>query len=128
MKQIFTIFTLFIACSLCAQTVQKGVVKEYNEKAQKTPLSGVELNVRSATSTVSDENGDFSLSFLTLKPGDKVNIRAIEKLGYEIFNKEAVEQWTLSPNVPFVVVMCRSDKFKKIRDHYERSASANYKR
>ncbi|MDE5757832.1 MAG: hypothetical protein K2H85_04385, partial [Allobaculum sp.] len=128
MKNIFTILTLFIAGSLCAQTIQKGVVKEYNEKSQKTPLAGVELNVRSANSEVSDDAGNFTLQFLTLKPGEKVNVRRIEKLGYEVFNKEAIEQWNLNPNTPFVIVMCRSDRFKKIRDNYEKVSSESYAR
>lgn len=121
-------YIFVIIASVCAnaQTVQLGVVKEYNEKAQKTPLSGVELNIRSANSTVSDKNGEFSLSFLTLKPGEKVNVRRIEKLGYEIFNKEAIEQWNLNPKNPFIVVMCKSDKFKKIRDNYEKVSSESY--
>lgn len=111
---------------LSAQTVQHGIVKEYNEKAKKTPLAGVELYVKSAESTASDKQGKFALQFLTLKPGEKINVRRIEKLGYEIFNKEAIEQWNLNPTTPFVIVMCRSDKFKKIRDNYQRVASENY--
>lgn len=124
---IYSIFAI-LTLSLSAQTVQQGVVKEYNEKAQKTPLAGVEFNVRSAGSTVSDQKGEFSLNFLTLKAGDHINVRNIQKAGYEIFNKEALEQWNLNPSTPFMVVMCRSDKFKQIRDNYERQASANYKR
>lgn len=111
-----------------AQAVQNGVVKEYNEKAKKTPLAGVELNVRSANSTVSDAQGAFALNFLTLKPGEKINVRRIEKLGYEIFNKEAIEQWNLNPTTPFLIVMCKSDKFKKIRDNYEKVSSESYAR
>lgn len=123
----FFLFLLpFIGCF--AQTVQTGYVKEYNEKSKKTALAGVTLNVRSANSVVSDKNGKFSLQFLTLKPGQKVNVRRIEKSGYEIFNKEAVEQWILSATTPFTVVMCRSDRFKKIRDNYERVSSASYSR
>lgn len=128
MKQIFTLLTIFLAFSLTAQTTQKGVVKEYNEKAQKTPLTGVELNVRAANSTVSDKEGNFILQFLSLKPGEKVNVRRIEKLGYEVFNKEAIEQWNLNPNTPFVIVMCKSDRFKKIRDNYEKVSSESYAR
>lgn len=111
-----------------AQTIQNGVIQEYNERAKKTPLGGVELNVRSAGSTVSDGNGNFKLQFLTLKPGEKVNVRRIEKLGYEIFNKEAVEQWNINPKEPFVIIMCSSDRFKKIRDNYERVSSESYAR
>lgn len=122
------IFILLATVCVNAQTVQLGVVKEYNEKDQKTPLAGVELNVRSAQSTVSDKKGDFSLNFLTLKPGEKINVRRIEKLGYEVFNKEAIEQWNLNPTTPFLIVMCRSERFKKIRDNYEKVSSTSYAR
>lgn len=122
------VFVLFAAISANAQVTQKGVVKEYNEKAQKTPLAGVELNVRSANSTVSDKNGNFSLNFLTLKAGDRINVRDIKKGGFEIFNKDALEQWNLNPNAPFSIVMCRSDKFKAICDNYYSKASVNYKK
>lgn len=130
MRTLFNFILFFIVTAVCAnaQTVQLGVVKEYNEKAQKTPLSGVELNVRSANSTVSDNQGAFALNFLTLKPGEKINVRRIEKLGYEVFNKEAIEQWNLNPNTPFLIVMCKSDRFKKIRDNYERVSSESYAR
>ena len=119
---------VYLPVAANAQALQNGIVQEYNERAKKTPLAGVELNIRSAGSTVSDADGKFALQFLTLKPGDRVNVRRIEKLGYEIFNKEAVEQWNLNPSEPFVVVMCRSDRFKKIRDNYQRVASESYAR
>lgn len=119
---------LLLPLSLTAQTIQKGFVKEYNEKANKTPLSGVEVRAKSAQNTVSEKDGSFQLKFLTLNPGNKVNISRIEKLGYEIFNKEAVEQWNINPESPFVIVMCRSDKLKKLRDIYESKASANYEK
>ena len=82
-KYLFLTLLIMSALGLSAQAVQDGIIKEYNEKNAKTPLSGVELNVRSAGSTVSDTDGEFSLRFLTLKPGEKVNVRRIEKLGYE---------------------------------------------
>lgn len=87
MRSIICCIFVFVA-TVCAsaQTVQPGLVKEYNEKAEKTPLAGVELNVRSAYSTVSDKNGAFSLNFLTMKPEEKINVRRIEKLGYEVFD------------------------------------------
>lgn len=131
MQQRFIIFFLAIVGlfhSIIAQTVQQGMIQEYNEKDKKTPLSGVELNVRSAQSTVSDKDGQFLLHFLTLHPGERVNVRRIEKLGYEIFNKEAVEQWNINPKDPFVIVMCRSDRFKRIRDNYEKVSSESYAR
>lgn len=121
---------VFIALSLAAgaKTVQKGFVQEYNEKARKTPLAGVELNVRSAQSTVSDSSGRFILDFLTLKPGERVSVRRIEKAGYEIFNKEAIEQWNINPAKPFNIKMCRSDKFKRIRDNNRKVSTESYVR
>jgi len=132
MRYIWSIFIIVAAICANAQTVQNGVVMEYNKKVQKTPLAGVELNVRSAGSTVSGRNGNFSLKFLTLKAGDRVvvrdNGRDIRKEGYEIFNKDALEQWNLNPNAPFSIVMCRSDRFKAICDNYYSKASVNYKK
>ncbi len=122
------VFLLLISIVAAAQTTQKGIVQEYNDKAKKTPLPGVELNIRSANSTVSDKGGQFYLQFQTRKPGDAVTVRRIEKLGYEIFNKEAVDQWNINPDRPFVIVMCRSDRFKQLRDNYEKVASASYAR
>lgn len=124
---IFTAFILSVASF--AQTVQPGIVKEYNEKLAKTPLGDVEIIISNASSTVSGASGDFMLQFRTLKPGDKVNVRRIEKLGYEVFNKEALEQWFISrDNRPFTIVMCKSEKFKKIRDNYSRVSSESYEK
>ena len=119
----------FITTCLCpawGQTVQRGVVREYNERAAKTPLAGVELRVTGAGSTVWGKDGAFALEFLTLEPGQRVNVRRIEKEGYVLFNKEAVEQWNLNPSNPFVLVMCRADRFKRIRDNYYRNSEERY--
>lgn len=119
----------FIVNSMFAQATQSGVVKEYNERLDKTPLDNVEITITNAASTTSDERGHFLLQFRTLKPGDKVNVRRIEKLGYEIFNKEALEQWFISrEDRPFTVIMCKSDRFKRIRDNYNRVSSASYEK
>lgn len=119
----------FTANYLFAQAIQNGVVKEYNERLEKTPLTNVEVTISNAASTVSDKNGNFQLQFRTLKPGDKVNVRRIEKLGYEIFNKEALEQWFISrENRLFTIIMCKSDRFKRIRDNYSRVSSASYEK
>ena len=118
-----------ISLSVNAQTTQNGFVKEYNERMQKTPLGEVEIVISNASSTVSDGKGSFLLQFRTLKPGDKVNVRRIEKIGYEIFNKEALEQWFISrDNHPFTIVMCKSDRFKRIRDAYSQVSSESYEK
>lgn len=111
-----------------AQTVQRGIVQEYNEAAPKTALPGVEVRVYPAQSTVSDAQGKFELEFLTLNPGERINVRRIEKEGYEIFNKDALEQWNLSPDNTFSIVMCRSDRFKQLKDTYYANSSERYSR
>ena len=129
-RVIIAITLLSVAyCNAWSQAVQVGIVKEYNERLEKTPLNQVEITISNAASTVSDKNGNFTLQFRTLKPGDKVNVRRIEKLGYEIFNKEALEQWYVArSNTPFVIVMCKSEKFKRIRDNYSQVSSDSYEK
>lgn len=129
MKNII-IATILILSALAAgaKTVQTGVVREYKGKAKKTALAGVELQVYPAQSTASDRNGNFRLEFLTLKPGERINVRRIEKEGYEIFNKDALEQWNLNPTAPFMIVMCRSDMFKQLKDTYYKNSGERYAR
>ena len=134
MRTIFRTFImvatmLAIVCPMSAWTLQKGVVQEYRGKNKKTPLSNVELKVKHASSTVSDKKGRYELQFRTLKPGNKVNVHRIEKLGYEIFNKEALEQWYISSqNESFTIVMVKSKNMKKLRDEYSIASSKSYKR
>ena len=75
---------------------------------------------------VSDRKGDFLLEFRTFKPGQRANVRRIEKTGYEIFNKEALEQWNINPDVPFTIVMVKQELFKQIRDNYSKISSQSY--
>lgn len=129
MKKSVVIFGLIVAGALSAQTRQQGQMMEYDLMTKKKPLKAVEIQVLNAQSTVSDKNGAFLLEFRTLKPGDRVQVRSIEKDGYEIFNKEAVEQWNVSSGDGiFEIVMCRSDKFKALKDSYNRASSASYDR
>lgn len=125
---IIATILLLSALAAGAKTVQTGVVREYKGKAKKTALAGVELQVYPAQSTASDRNGNFRLEFLTLKPGERINVRRIEKEGYEIFNKDALEQWNLNPTAPFMIVMCRSNMFKQLKDTYYKNSGERYAR
>lgn len=125
-KLLPLLLSLLFALTASAQVVQKGIAVEYNEKAAKTALAGVEFRVQRAGSTASDAKGAFVLDFPTLKAGDLVAVRRIEKSGYEIFNKEAVEQWNINPSRAFTVVMCRSDKFKALKDRYYSNSEERY--
>lgn len=127
MKKSLLLITLaFGALSALAQSEQRVQVVEYNGKAEKTPVQGVGVAVNNAGTTISDAQGFLTLKFRTLHAGDPVVIRKVEKAGYEIFNLEAVEQWTISPQIPFQLVICKSDKVRALCDQYSQVASESY--
>lgn len=116
-----------ISGSLFAQSVQRGIVYEYDGNKEKKPLANVEIVVNNAGSTVSDAQGNFTLNFRILKPGDRITIRRCEKLGYEVFNTEAVSQFVITrDDDPIVIVMCKSEIIKGIRDNYTKIARQRY--
>lgn len=125
---ISVLLTLSCHTALVAQVQQYGVIKEYRGTEEKVPIKGVEVTVVNAASTITNDKGEFTLNFRTLHAGDLVTIRRIQKEGYEIFNKEALEQWIISgrKDIPFTIVMCPIARFKQMRDNYERVSSANY--
>lgn len=128
LQVLLTILTL---PALSQTTTQPGVVMEYRFGNKKKPLSGVEIEVKYAASTTSSKNGTFLLSFNSLKPGDRVVLtsRGIQKAGYEIFNKDAIDQWNISKEgKPFTIVMVNSKRMKELRDDYSRHSSASYDR
>lgn len=115
---LFMVFQLITVCSI-AQSVEVGYVKEYQGEEQKTPLSGVELRVVGAQSTVSDKNGRYELRFSVLKPGERIEYNDIYKQGYVIFNRETLEYWRISKDQsPFVIVMCKESVFRQLKMKY----------
>lgn len=129
MNKFFSfLFILILSISgIFAQSTQHGIVKEYNDAKKKTPLGGVELVVNNAGSNVSGKDGRFTLAFRTLKPGDKVDVRKIEKAGYELFNKDALDAWRIANDgSTFMIVLCKSSKFKALKDQYNAIASKSY--
>lgn len=131
-RLLINIFFGFIlslcAANLWAQSTQQVIVLEYNGKEQKTPLQGVSLSVQNAGSAMSDAQGALTLQFRTLKAGDAVQLRRIDLASYEVFNQEAVDAWTISPQRPFTLVLCKSERFKALCDQYNAAASASYER
>ena len=67
-----------------AQATQPCIVKQYNQKQTKTPLSGVQVEVRDAGSAVSASNGAVTLRFATLKPGTGSRRDASQQTGRNI--------------------------------------------
>lgn len=130
MKQ--RLISLFAALSLTltilAQATQPCLVKQYNQKQQKTPLAGVQVTVGNAGSTTSGPDGRLTLTFRTLKPGDKVNLISAKKAGYELMNKAAVEQWFIArDNTPFSLVLVRSDYFNQLKDRLTQTSTDSYR-
>lgn len=112
-----------------AQSVEVGYVKEYNGTASKTPLSGVELSVKGAPSTVSGEDGSYELHFAVLKPGETVDYNDIYKSGYVIFNKDALKYWRISNSKKyFVIVMCKESAFRELKKKYYNIFDQSYKK
>lgn len=130
MRVLISVITVLIATMfnmLFAQSVQNGVVLEYNGKDAKKPLANVEIVVNNAGSTVTDAEGKFTLNFRTLKPGDHITVRRIEKIGYEIFNTETISQLVITRNnEPITIVLCKTETLRAIRNRYTKIAEKSF--
>jgi tetratricopeptide (TPR) repeat protein len=130
MKRLFLCALAFAVCSqaLFAQSTQPCIVLQYNQKEAKSPLPGVEVMASNAGSTVSDNAGRLTLSFRTLKPGDKVNLISARKAGFELFNTEAVAQWNISRDQsPFTLVMVKKDYFDQLKAKLTQTSTDSYR-
>lgn len=111
------------------QTVERGRILEYKGNAQKTPLSGVELNVKGASTVTSDAKGFFILKFPTQKLGQSIQCNEIYKSGFIIFNKDAVEAWRISNSQrTFRIIMCKENDFRALKKKYYGIFEKSYKR
>ena len=113
MKSLPFIIAGTICCSVAlAQSVQHGVVMEYKGTEAKTALANVSIAVRNAQRTMSDSEGRFRLDFRTLQAGDKVEVREIERDGYVIFNRDAIDEWRIAKgDALFTIVLCDKRDF-----------------
>lgn len=133
MKKLSINFVLTVALTaiatytLQAQTTQAGRIVEYNGDSSKTPIAGVEINIKNAATTISDTDGRFILEFRTMRPGQHVNVNSITKEGYEIFHLDAIAQWNINPDEPFTIVMVNSARFKEMCDKYYNTTSNSYR-
>ena len=127
-KVVLTILVLATTLTALAQATQPCIVKQYNQKQQKTPLAGVQVEVRDAQSATSAANGTLSLQFATLKPGDRVTVRRIIKPGYEIFNKAVIDQWTITRGATTEIVLVQSSYFTQLKSKLTQSSTDNYKK
>ena len=128
MKRTFlTLIILATALTAVAQATQPCIVKQYNQKQQKTPLAGVQVEVRGAQTATSAANGAVTLQFATLKPGDRVPFRSATKAGYELMNRTSVEQWNISRDQkPFEIVLIQSAYFTQLKGKLKQSSVDSY--
>ena len=117
-KILFSVVALSATgVSVCVgQCTQKGVVYEYLGPNQRKPLANVEIVVANASSVISGKNGEFELNFRNQVPGSKVNVRRIQKNGFEIFNQEEVDQWYITTGEdPFYIVLVKTERLNEAR-------------
>ena len=129
-RKLFYVAWIFVLVSnvAFAQSSQPCEVKQYNQKEAKTPLPGVEVMVSNAGSAVSDKNGMLTLTFRTLKPGDKVNLISARKDGFEVMNKEAVDQWNISRDkTPFSLLMVNSAYLRQLKQNLAQVSTDSYR-
>lgn len=115
MKRItFIMLATIFAVAMSAQSVtQKGVVYKYNGKNPKTPLGGVYIKVGNAgNGVISNDDGTFTLVLNNLKKGARIGNVKITKQGMMIFNKQAVDEWTVRKE-PLCLILCDSVEFQK---------------
>lgn len=108
-----------------AQFSQKGIVKEYNRREQKTIYkSPVEIDVKGASSVVSNMNGFFSLRFPTAHVGDTLSSFSVLPADkeYTLFNAAKIQDWILTSNREMEVLVCK----KSIIDEIQKAYTKNY--
>lgn len=128
-QTFFRLFLSFILAyvALCAngQFNQKGLVKEYNRRNQKTVYSApVEIQTKGAGSTVSGSDGRFTLNFNTAHVGDTISSFSIHPANgdYTLFNTQKISDWVLTSNREMEVMVCK----KSIIDDIEQRYTQNY--
>lgn len=126
---IWALLLFLIATSAWAQTTQPCIVLQYNQRQPKTPLSGVEVMAKGASTAVSPNDGKITLSFHTLKPGDRIEGVLTMKSGYEIFNTDVVNNWVISRNNSlFELIMVRSDYLAQHKANLTQVSQESYKK
>lgn len=128
MKRICNLlFFMAVGCTMVlAQSEQRIMVQEYQQTQAKTPMSQVSVTVTGAAGVITEADGTATLRFRQLRVGDPVKVRRVVKEGYEIFNQQALDAWTVAPQQTFALVLCRSEHLRQLKERYMRVASQSY--
>ncbi|MBR2415240.1 MAG: tetratricopeptide repeat protein [Bacteroidaceae bacterium] len=133
MKKAILFFTaIFLSITLQAQEVtQAGATYRYNGKEQRTPIGRVYVKSTSSPNGVLSDSidGTFSITLPGLEMGDRIGAVTITKRGMMIFNKQAVEEWSVRKE-PLSIILCDAAEFEKKRNNLiaigEREAKKRY--
>lgn len=123
-------YTLLLLCAvlymlpqvIMAETIQRVIVKEYipdvknpTLNANKKPLPNVEVSVKGAGSTITNENGECFLKFTMLKGGDRIIVRQFARPGFELLNPELLNDLVIRRDEkPLEIVMISQDNAIKL--------------
>ncbi len=133
MKKAILFFTaIFLSITLQAQEVtQAGATYRYNGKERRTSIGRVYVkSISSPNGVLSDSiDGTFSITLPGLEMGDRIGGVTITKKGMMIFNKQAVEEWSVRKE-PLVIILCDVAEFENRKNNLiaigEREAKKRY--
>lgn len=117
MKRIlcFSLF-LLLSVTIMAQT-QQGVAYRYNGRNARTPLGNVTISYDvNKRSTISAENGTFSLTLTGKQMGDRIGQVTVKKREMMVFNQQAVDEWSIRKE-PLMLILCNADEFEKQKEN-----------
>jgi tetratricopeptide (TPR) repeat protein len=106
MKAPFLTALLLFPLPLIAQTTARGVVTEQNSGNK--PIPGVQIKALGSAPEASDNAGQFQLQFASKKPGERIVVSEVVKKGYEIVNKDVINNWLIPADrqARTKIVMC----------------------
>jgi tetratricopeptide (TPR) repeat protein len=106
MNALYFLLLLLVPLHALAQSTVRGLVTEQNSGNK--PIAGVQIKALGSAPEVSDNEGLFRLSFASKKIGDRIFVSEISKKGYEIVNKDVVNNWVIpgDVNAKTKIVMC----------------------
>ena len=114
------------------ETEQAGATYRYNGKEQRTSIGRVYVKSTSSPNGVLSDSidGTFSITLPGLKMGDRIGSVTITKKGMMIFNKQAVEEWSVRKE-PLVIILCDVAEFENRKNNLiaigEREAKKSFR-
>ncbi|NVN93825.1 MAG: hypothetical protein HXX18_00940 [Bacteroidetes bacterium] len=125
-KQLIVFIWGLCPLILIAQDYQSGYVFEIN--SDNKPIPNVEIIALKSSIANSDDDGHFRLAFRNKKGGEPILIDQINKKGYELVNKEDVQNWVFSMKYPVKIIMCKEGLLAESKRKYYNIGSDYYKK